>query len=58
MLALLLLALGLREEEESQHEKKEGSQHEEEEKSQREKEESPGYSRLFPRVLFHRMIVV
>ena len=35
MLALLLLALGLREEEKSQHEEEERSQHEEEEESQR-----------------------
>ena len=39
MLALLLLALGLREEEESQHEEEERSQHEEEERSQHEEEE-------------------
>ena len=39
MLALLLLAPGLREEEESQREEEERSQHEEEERSQHEEEE-------------------
>ena len=44
MLALLLLALGLREEEESQHEEEERSQHEEEEESQRDDCSHASYS--------------